>query len=350
MEISLTCPVADLQKTFIISWEQSLGVAPFEVWLPRISGLYHKKLDSIFDLPEPNGTSIAPRPCQKSRVYSMAAQEKFLKSCGGVFFFPENQHTPRSIQESLQRQSGQFYDELTAQDSESTSKTPPVGEFTPSLKNTFITLNPNKRTRTGSLSLLGKTITHLSHRPVEMMAHGEDSKNGTRKKKKTNSTEITSVEARSYEQKHLLTRNALFVLDAICRVFGRLAAPARLSKILIVIWLCFRAFDNAHIVQVERSIISSAKAAWNRWDFEPVELYGDCTGWKHLMGKVNQGATRILHDEPLGVLTSTGLESERKPEDVEIGGSNDAGSAGRESARDEEGAQTIEMSEDGSVM
>jgi hypothetical protein len=323
LEISLTCPVADLQKTFTISWDQSMGVAPFEVWLPRISGLYRKKLEDVFDLPDENGISVAPRPCKKSRVYSMSAQERFLKSSGEVFFFPENQHTPGTIQKGLMEQSGQFYDELTAENSDAASETPGFEDCVPPPKNTFITLQPNKRTRTEQSNLLGNIITDFGHQPVKTVALGKEAEKLASQQVTGESMGITSIEAGPHGRKYFLTRIALFGLEALRWFFRRLVFPARLLKILILLWLCFRAFDNAKVVQVENSFISSAKAAWDRWDFEPVQLHGDFTGWKHLMAKVDQGAARIIHDRHVGVLTPMDVEPEENEETETVEGNDD---------------------------
>ncbi|KAF7507744.1 hypothetical protein GJ744_010173 [Endocarpon pusillum] len=300
LEILMTCPVADLQKTFIISWKQSLGVAPFEMWLPSISGLYSKKLEDLFDLPYEDGISINPRPCQKSRLYSMVAQEEFLKSSGNIYFFPENQHNPRTIRQSLMEKSGQFYDELTAEYDETTPATPTDEDFKAPLKHSIITLQPVKRPRTSTSDFLPNTRADAGNRPnvrkrskkfVEAEGVAEDV---------VEPINIAQSKASGAGASSFLIRGVVLMVTMLRRFSSHLAGPVRLLKVMMLTWLCLRAFDHDSVAQFEKSVVAQAKEAWDSWDFEPVELRGDFTGWKHLLAKINHGAATVIHDGRLG--------------------------------------------------
>lgn len=311
LEISLTCKVAELQKTFIISWEQSLGVAPFQIWLPRISGLHRKKLEELFDLPHGRSVSLTPGPCRRSRLYSMVAQEEFLKASGEIFFFPENQHTPRTIRQSLSEQSGQFYEELTAEyDVSAPSSSTVSGACVTPLEQSS-SLNPNKGRGNGIISLLRGLPTDPSGRPTVREELNEDAGTSVPASDATKATQATSTEALHHPPKSLLAQSFFWTLGMLYWFIGRLAAPARLVKVLVWIWLCFRAFEHDTMVQLESSVMSKAIDAWSRWDLEPVQLRGDFTGWKHLMAKVNQGAARVIHDGHIGVLSSINRQPEK---------------------------------------
>lgn len=303
LEMSISCPVADLQKTFIVTWEQALGAVPLETWLPRISGLYRKKLEDVFDLPDEAGISIAPRPCKKSRAYSMEAQERFLRSSGNIFFFPENQHTPRTIQQSLDEESGQFYDELTADGDESSSSASPVGEvWTAPLEPTTLSMKPKKRPRTGDPKFL-PIVTDFDHRPPVRREHQAIAETSMPAGDAAEPVGIVSEPTAARRPGSFLIRSSVSsTLNTLLWFLSLLFAPARLFQTLFLVWLCVRAFDPDRVVQLETSIKSKAIDAWNRCDFEPVQLRGDFTGWKHLMAKVNQGAARVIHDGHLGVL------------------------------------------------
>jgi hypothetical protein len=317
LEISLVCPVADLQKPFTVSWEQYLGIAPFEVWLPRISGLYRKKLDDLFDLPDEACVSIAARPCRRSRVYSMAAEEDFLKSSSEVYFFPENQHTARTIRQSLTDRSGQFYDELTAKDLVSASSTPFSKILTPPVKHETIALKPNKRPRTVGSKFLKDLATKPGHRPVIRARAERNAETTTPVGEAEKPIGVVPIETVPRRPKSILARSGCFMLDTICWFFYLLAAPAKLCKNIILIWLCFRAFDHDRVVVLEASIRSKAVAAWDKWDFEPVQLHDDFTGWKHLMAKVNNGVAELIHDGHIGALGPVDMETEEMEEEAE---------------------------------
>ncbi len=317
LEISFVCPVADLQKTFTISWVQSLGIPPFEVWLPRISGLYREKLEDIFDLPHEAGVSIAPRPCKKSRVYSMVAQEEFLKSSGQIFFFPENQHTPRTIRQSLTEHSGQFYDELAPEDLVSGSNTPASEDSTMPVKHITVSLKPTKRPRTGRPELLRSIVTDLGHHSTGRVGLKESAEKTTPDAAIAKSIEVVSVETTPHRPKSYLLQGVLFLLRVLSWLSRGRAGPAGLFKNMVLIWLCFRAFNHDGVVQIEHSIKSKALNAWNRWEFEPVQLHDDFTGWKHLMAKINQATARVVLDGHLGVLSRVDRQSEGVEEDAE---------------------------------
>lgn len=294
LEMSLVCPVEDLQKTFIVSWERSLGVAPFETWLPRISSLYPRKLVDIYDLPDENCVSITPRPCKKSRAYSMAAQDHFLKSSSRFFFYPENQLTPSVIQQSLGNRSGQFYDELTAEDPDYHAETVPSEDST-AAKSTFMRLEPNKR-RSRQSKLLKHLLRDLNSPVIEA---GEEEKIDA---PNTPRTESKSIEAGPDAKKFLMTRGALLMVGILRRLLDQLIAPVRVLKYMVLIWLCFRAFDQAKVIQMEEAVTWNARAAWNSWNFEPVQLYDDMTGWKHLMARVSERAETFIRDGHSGGL------------------------------------------------
>lgn len=300
LEILVTCAVADLRKTFIISWEQSLGVAPFEMWLPSISGLYSKKLEDIFDLPFEHGISIKQRPCQKSRLYSMSAQEEFLKSSGDIYFFPENQHNPRTIRQSLIEKSGQFYDELTAEYDESTPATPTDEDFKAPLKHSIITLKSVKRSRTSTSDLLPDTRADAGNRPSVRKRSKKFAEAEGVAEDVVETINIAQSKASGAGASSFLIRCAVFMVTMLRWFFSHLAAPVRLLKILILTWLCLRAFDHDSVAQFENSVVAQAKDAWDSWDFEPVELRGDFTGWKHLLAKINHGAASVVDDGRLG--------------------------------------------------
>jgi hypothetical protein len=317
LEISLVCPVADLQKPFTVSWEQYLGRAPFEVWLPRISGLYRKKLDDLFDLPDEASVSIAARPCRKSRVYSMAAEEDFLKSSSAVYFFPENQHTARTIRQSLTDQSGQFYDELTAKDLVPVSSAPLGQILTPRVKHETIALKPNKRLRTVRSKFSKDLVTEPGHWPVIRAGAERNAETTTPVDEAGKPLGVVPIEAVPRRPKSILARSGCFMLHMICWFFYLLAAPAKFFKNIILMWLCFRAFDHDRVVMLEASIRSNALAAWDRWDFEPVQLHDDFTGWKHLMAKVNKGTARLIHDGHIGAQGPMDRETEEMEEAAE---------------------------------
>jgi hypothetical protein len=318
LEITLSCPVADLHKTFTISWEQPLGTVPFEVWLPRISGLYRQKLDEVFDLPREAGTTLIPRPCKRSRLYSMIAQDTFLKSSAETFFFPENQHTPGTIQKSLTERSGQFYDELTAEDLESVSGSPVnEGRMTP-LKNVTLALQPKKRPRIGQTDFLSNAVPYYGHSPICNAKPGEYGEILMPVGNAAKPTETASVKRGHHTSEQSFPIQLFNVLLRALRWFLRqLAAPARLLKALILLWLCFRAFDHGTVVQLEQSIALKSKQTWKGWDFEPVRLHGDITGWKHLVAKANQGAARVICDGHIGSLMSFGMQQEGEKEERE---------------------------------
>jgi len=315
LEVSMTCPVADLLKTFTISWDQSLGVAPFEIWLPRISGLYRSKLEDIFDLPHETGISITPRPCRKSRRYSMAAQDSFLKSSGEIYFFPENQHTSRSIQRSLREESGQFYDELTGEYSDSEPATPEREDFKLPLKKSLVNLKPSMRQRARP-SGLKDIVTNAGH--LSSTRSGLDRISERRTSVKniagTDTAEMDAALGKGGRQrpKSILIRGIVSTIDMICWIFAHLVAPVRVLKTMILIWLCLRAFQHDSVAKVETFVISAAKDTWDRWDFQPVQLHDDFTGWKHLMAKVNLGAARGARDESLDGLSSSEEREEGK--------------------------------------
>ena len=317
LEILMTCPVADLQKTFIISWEQSLGVAPFEMWLPRISGLHNKRLKGLLDLPYEGGISINPRPCKKSRLYSMVAQDEFLKSSGDIYFFPENQHTPRTIRQSLTEKSGQFYDELTAEYDESTPTTPVDADFKAPLKHSIITLKPSKRPQTSTSDFLSDALADAGNRMnvrkrSKKFAEAEGAAKDVPEPINTTQPKASGAGASSF-----LIRGAVFMVTMLRWFFSHLAAPVRLLKVMMVTWLCLRAFDHDSVAQFENSVMAQAKDAWDSWDFEPVELRGDFTGWKHLLAKINHGAATVIHDGRLGVQTPIDVALEESDEVVE---------------------------------
>jgi hypothetical protein len=342
MEISLVCPVADLQKPFTLSWEQSLGVAPFETWLPRISGLYRKKLDDVFDLPLENTVSVAPRPCKKSRAYSMDAQARFLKSSGEVYFFPENQLTQKVIQQSLASHSGQFYDELTAKYSDSASPTPLSEQCrTPVIPST-VNLQIAKRLKLD----IPKTSGSLSPQTTQELARmANETKNlsPAMLKETTAKTESTASAGEAPPSRlFFLIRWLVFLLHMLHGLFSRLAAPAKILRMLIMAWLCFRAFNHDRVVELEQSLKSKATDAWNNWDFEPVQLYDDFTGWKHLIAKVNQGAARVIHDGHIGVLSPMDFELDNDEETVKSEGEMEQETA---SAQEEVAKNTIGVTE-----
>jgi hypothetical protein len=316
LEISITCPVADLVKTFTISWDQSLGVAPFEVWLPRISGLYRSKLEDMFDLPHEAGISITPRPCRKSRRYSMAAQDSFLKSSGAIYFFPENQHTPTSIRRSLREESGQFYDELIGEYSDSEPATPEREGCKLPLKKSLVNVKASTRQRSRPSGL--KDITIDARHPTgarsgldQISESRADIQNSA---ESDNRAEQDAAVAKTERQrpKSILTRGVIFIIDMICWICAQLVTPARVLKTMILIWLCLRAFEHDGVARVETFMMSTAKDTWDRWDFQPVQLHDDFTGWKHLMAKVDLGTARAPHDEPLAVATSSEEREEEK--------------------------------------
>ena len=309
LEVSMTCAVADLQKTFTISWEQSLGVAPFERWLPRISGIYRQKVEDIFDLPREADLLIAPRPCKSPRQSSMVARERFIKSSGNTFFLAENQHTPGTIRQSLGDQSSQFYEELTAEDPESTSATPMVENCLTPPKHAFITLKPNRRPRCQS-NFWTNIVTDLDHRPTIRLGHNELAEKTSPIADAAKPKKIPPIEAAHDRSNYSLVRSVNFMLDMLRWLLGRFAAPARLLKTMIMIWLCFRAFDREIVVHLENSIVSTARNAWDSWDFEPVQLHGDFTGWKHLMTKINHGAASVIREGHLVFLSPPDAQSQ----------------------------------------
>ncbi len=319
LEILMTCPVADLQKTFIIFWEQSLGVAPVEIWLPRISSRYSKKLDELFDLPDEDGISIHPRPYQKSRLSSMAAQEEFLKSSGDISFFPENQKNPRTIRQSLVEKSGQFYDELTAEYDGTIPVTTVDEDFKAPFKHSIITSKSVKRPRTSTSDFFSDTLADASSRPnvrkrSKKLAKTEGTAKDVAEPINTAQSKVSSEGASP-----LLVRGAISMVTMLRWFLSHLVAPVKLLKVMILTWLCFRAFDHDSVAQFEGSLISQAKDAWDGWNFEPVELRGDFTGWKHLMAKINRGTANVIHDGRLGVATPTDVTCEESGERVEDG-------------------------------
>lgn len=310
LEISLTCSVADLQKSFVLSWEQSLGVAPFEVWLPRISGLYRNKLNELFDLPYDADCSIVPKPCTRSRVYSKVDQEEFLKASGEIYFFPENQHTPRTIWRSLSEKSGQFYDELTADYDISTSSSTPINEgcITPlehSLKLESIDLSAVERQRTSEADILEKSSAHNGNWKAETEMHAVDA---------TKELKTISDKTSHHGPKSALVLIVLLMLDWVYWLIGLVVAPVRLVKIMVLTWVFSRAFGHDSVLQLEEFVKGKAIDVLSSWDFEPVQLGEDLTGWKHLMAKVNQGAESVIHDGHADVLKQVDGQSEEAEE------------------------------------
>jgi hypothetical protein len=317
LEISMTCTVADLLKTFTISWDQSLGVAPFEIWLPRISGLYRSKLEDIFDLPDEAGISITPRPCRRSRRYSMDAQDSFLKSSGEIYFFPENQHTSRSIQQSLREESGQFYDELTGEYSDFEPETLDRKDCKLPPKKSLINMEATMRQR-ARLSGLRDIVTDSGHpsgtpsRLVRISEGRADLKNIAGRDRSEKEAAIGKGERQ--RPKSILIRGSIFIIDMISWIFVRLVAPMRVLKTIILIWLCLRAFQHDSVARVETYVISTAKDTWDRWDFQPVQLHDDFTGWKHLMAKAKLGKERV-NDDADGLLGSADVQPEELGEE-----------------------------------
>ncbi len=316
LEILVTCPVADLQKTFIIFWEQFLGVPPFEIWLPRISSLYSKKLGDLFGLPDEDSISIHPRPSQNSRLYSMVAQEGLPRSSREASFFPENQHNPRIIRQSLGKKSGQFHDELTAEWDETTTATPVDEDFKAPLKNSIITFRSVKRPRMSTSDFLSETLADVGSRPnvrkrPKKFSETEGDTGNVAQPTTTTQSRMSPAGASPF-----LVRAAISMVTMLQWLFSRLAAPVKLLKFMILTWLCFRAFDHDSVAQFEGSLISQAKDAWDSWNFEPVELRGDFTGWKHLIARINRGAANVIHDGRLGVTTPIDVTSEESGEGV----------------------------------
>jgi hypothetical protein len=310
LEISITCRVEDLQKTFMLSWEQSLGVAPFESWLPRISGLHRTKLEDVFDLPYEGGVSINPRPCKKSRAYSMAAQADSLRARSELSFFPENQHTPRKIRRSLAERSGQFYDELTAEDPESNSATPAHENPPRSPKHATITLKPSKWQRPCQSGSLRKHVADI--RPC---APTESRLDDTGEipllvEDAAKPLDFVPVEEGPYRSTSFLIRGVCVVLNVVSWFVHCLVGAGKAFKIMFLVWLCVRALDRDRVVLFEKSVMQKGIEMWERWDFEPVQLHDDFTGWKHLMAKVNHGAARVVQNGHLGVRSPIEAPSE----------------------------------------
>lgn len=237
----------------------------------------------------------------------MAAEERFLKASSEVYFFPENQHTPRTIQQSLTDQSGQFYEELTASDLVSGPTTPDrpnyTTEYTSAMKKSKLTIKPNKHARKRQSTVLNETTTEDGHQastPTDLK--------GKAQSKFSNRGEATATKClsggASLETSQLFfpLRIIVFIFELLYWFMTLLMAPVRLFKMIILTWLCLRAFDSHIVVPVENSIRSKAIEAWGRLEFEPVQLYGDFTGWKHLIATASQGTARFVHDGKNGRL------------------------------------------------
>ncbi len=110
LEITLTMDAKDLAKTFTLVFDRTLGIAPFELWLPRISSTSRaaQELLDERDVEDGEGVPTTPAECkvpglnkddacrQPSTAFSMLANTKSLAAKPAPGHLPENQPTPRS--------------------------------------------------------------------------------------------------------------------------------------------------------------------------------------------------------------------------------------------------------------
>lgn len=125
LEITLTMDAKDLAKTFTLIFDRTLGIAPSEYWLPRISSTSRtaQELLDKCDVEDGEGMFISPARCkapslnkgnacrQPGRDFPMLAQTKSLAAKPAPVYLPENQRARRSSAHRLPRRGEMLHGE-----------------------------------------------------------------------------------------------------------------------------------------------------------------------------------------------------------------------------------------------
>ena len=298
LQLSMSCPVADLQATFIIYWEQSLGLTPFEIWLPRLSGTRRQTLHQIFDLPCQDEITLRPKSCHNARLYSRIAQDEVLEKAEKFYFFPENQLTPGGMGEQLAARDRRSSEGLSSSGRTSTSesRTRPASPL--SLRTDKLLPRVSKRREPEARNKVRRhgdvSESKTNARPVSgnaLRVRKNDTAAIKMAKTKLAGTRTTGASYPRFQSPvpWLSPNRVLAKLAAL--VFSCLRLTLRPSSVLFFILAVQLGLLDVPLewpARWNRHVKMSVQGLWNRWDFQPVHLHGDLTGWRHLLGVLNR--------------------------------------------------------------